>query len=149
MLNWGNDALRYAQNPYSKRPSFWVSDFQHRYLIRTGKDYEGKIPSSPPPGSYQSATHRTLRQELPQRDTRALPVRTSLARTVYEGRIERQAMERRLETIERRQRRIRREEEYWTFFRKVQFQRALWCKKNNVRSRGIYKPIIDATEIWG
>ena len=136
-------------NPYGRRPSFWVSDFHHRYLITTGKDYTGRVPMSPQPGTYQSANHRELRNELPQRDTRALPVRPSLARTVWEAESERRAIEQRQEVREARERVVRRQEEYWKFFTTVQRERAKWCKHNQVRSRGIYKPVIDATEIWG
>ncbi|KNH05624.1 hypothetical protein XU18_3395 [Perkinsela sp. CCAP 1560/4] len=146
---WSKCTWRQYLNPYGARPSFWVSDFHHRYLIKTGKDYTGQIPMSPPPGTYQTANYKELKNELPQRDTRALPIRPSLARTVYEAGVERQSIEHRAGAKEARNRVIRRQEEYWKFFTTVQRERAKWCKKNQIRSRGVYKPVIDATEIWG
>eukprot|EP00009_Paramoeba_aestuarina_P006000 CAMPEP_0201509676 /NCGR_PEP_ID=MMETSP0161_2-20130828/2660_1 /ASSEMBLY_ACC=CAM_ASM_000251 /TAXON_ID=180227 /ORGANISM="Neoparamoeba aestuarina, Strain SoJaBio B1-5/56/2" /LENGTH=160 /DNA_ID=CAMNT_0047904697 /DNA_START=54 /DNA_END=533 /DNA_ORIENTATION=+ len=132
MKQWGKLAWKQYSNPYGRRPSFWVSDFHHRYLIKTGKDYTGSIPMSPPPGTYQSANYKELRNELPQRDTRALPIRPSLARTVYEASVEKKSFEARAETREARNRVVRRQEEYWKFFTTVQRERAKWCKKNQI-----------------
>eukprot|EP00760_Papus_ankaliazontas_P033610 PhM_4_TR64/c0_g1_i1/m.94433 len=143
------EVVRHMQNPYYSRPSFWVSDFHHRYLIQTGKDYDGDVPSSPSPGTYQHATYKELKQETPQRDTRALPIRREYGRTVYEERIETRSLEQRERGVSRARGIQKAHEEYWDFFKTVQQKRADWCRQRNVRSRGVYKPIIDATEIWG
>lgn len=146
---WSLDALRSYQNPNVRRPSFWVSDFHHRYLITTGKDYEGRVPMSPPPGTYQNATHKQLPGELPQRDTRALPVRPRHPRVVFEESIEAMSSEARERSTKEWKQMKKAEEDYWEFFTKVQQVRAKWNRGKNNRSRGVYSPVIDATEIWG
>ncbi|KAG5474976.1 hypothetical protein CUR178_04426 [Leishmania enriettii] len=151
-------------NPYSRmfwrtvlnedfaRPSFWVSDFRHRYLAKHGVDYQGRVPASPAPGTYQgfSDVHKILANHpKPQRESRHLPVMPMTPRVVFEH-----AQEKRIDYAKKMHRDRRlvqqlRTHEFWGWYMKLQRVRGRWCKEQGVSSRGVYGPAVDAAELWG
>ncbi|EAN79766.1 uncharacterized protein TEOVI_000273100 [Trypanosoma equiperdum] len=143
---------RVIMNENYSRPSFWVSDFRHRYLMRTGTDYQGQVPSSPQPGLYQgfSDVHKLLANHpKPQRESRHLPVLPMTPRVVFEH-----ANEKRIDTAKKMRRDRRRIEElktleFWGWYMKLQRVRGRWCREQGVSSRGVYGPAVDAAELWG
>lgn len=135
-----------------KRPSFWVSDFRHKYLVKTGTDYQGRVPASPAPGMYQGFTeveHILSNHPKPQRESRHLPVMPMTPRVVYEH-----AQEKRIDfskTMRRDRRRVEELKtlEFWGWYMKLQRVRGRWCREQGVSSRGVYGPAVDAAELWG
>lgn len=143
---------RDIMNNNHSRGSFWVSDFRHRYLAKTGMDYQGRVPSSPAPGTYQgfSDVHKILlNHPKPQRESRHLPVMPMTPRVVYEH-----AQEKRID-FDKKVRRDRRQisqlrtQEFWSWYTKLQRVRGRWCREQGVSSRGVYTPAVDAAELWG
>ncbi|EPY29536.1 hypothetical protein STCU_01514 [Strigomonas culicis] len=134
------------------RPSFWVSDFRHKYLAKTGTDFQGRVPVSPAPGMYQgfSDVHKILANHpKPQRESRHLPIMPMTPRVVYEH-----AQEKRIDfgkKIRSDRRRIQemRVTEFWGWYMKLQRVRGRWCREQGVSSRGVYGPAVDAAELWG
>lgn len=134
------------------RPSFWVSDFRHKYLAKHGTDYQGQVPASPAPGMYQgfSDVHKILANHpKPQRESRHLPVMPMTPRVVFEH-----AQEKRIDFSKKMHHDRRLVEqlrtlEFWGWYMKLQRVRGRWCKEHGVSSRGVYGPAVDAAELWG
>lgn len=141
-------------NESYERTSFWTSDFRHKYLVKTGTDYQGVIPASPTAGTYQrfrgfDTRHVLAGHPLPTRESRQLPVIPLTPRVVYEHRNEqridfaRQTKRDRAKIIEMRDR------EFHEWYSKLQRVRGKWCRENEIASRGVYGPAVDSAEIWG
>lgn len=134
------------------RPSFWVSDFRHKYLAKHGTDFQGQVPASPAPGTYQgfSDVHKILANHpKPQRESRHLPVMPMTPRVVFEH-----AQEKRIDFAKKMHHDRRlveqlRTHEFWGWYMKLQRVRGRWCKEHGVSSRGVYGPAVDAAELWG
>lgn len=150
---YGRLYWRNVMNEDFARPSFWVSDFRHEYLKKHGTDYQGKVPSSPPPGRYQgfhSDVHKLLSNHpKPQRESRHLPVIPMTPRVVYEH-----AQEKRIDfgkrmRLDRRRIETLKQEEFWGWYNKLQRVRGRWCREHSITSRGVYSPAVDAAELWG
>ena len=138
----------------SRRAPFWVSDFKHRYLIRTGKEHAGPMPAHPLPGAYPGVTGYTLLKQLrdfapPDRETRRLPIVPLSARVVYEHREQLKAEFSRTYIANKRILAEAREIELFQWYGKLQRVRGKWCRAQGVTSRGVYSPAVDAAEIWG
>jgi hypothetical protein len=150
---WNREYWRTLQDPDRQRGSFWVSDFKHKYLMRTGGDYQGAVPISPAPGTYQNLTHEhaalMLGHPKPQRESRHLPIMPLTARVVWERRTEKWSdFSRKV----RRDRRIIlevRDVEFHEWYAKLQRVRGRWCRDQGIASRGVYSAAVDAAEIWG
>ena len=162
---WGragmNDVDKYAvyQKAYGMdvhlqwRPSFWASDFKHRYLIQTGGDYKGQIPQVPAPGSYPGLSEHDLHSlgggEIPGRESRHLPQRSITAKLVWEDFQEQKFMW----NYHRASARVKlsdlRDVEMFEWYTKLQRVRGRWCREQGIASRGVYGPAIDAAEMWG
>lgn len=137
-----------------RRAPFWVSDFKHRYLIRTGKEHTGPMPPGPAPGSYPNLHPVTLQLYLrdfkpADRETRRLPLMPRTARVVYEH-------DQELKDEVKRTRRANmmildeaKELELFQWYQKLQRVRGRWCRDQGVTSRGVYSPAVDASELWG
>uniref|UniRef100_A0A7S1QQN5 Uncharacterized protein n=1 Tax=Neobodo designis TaxID=312471 RepID=A0A7S1QQN5_NEODS len=138
----------------SRRAPFWVSDFKHRYLVRTGKEHTGPMPAQAINGQYPGIHGyqllKYLRDFAPaQRETRRLPIVNVSARVVYEHRV--QLKDEFYRTYKANQRVLAeaREIELFQWYGKMQRVRGKWCRAQGVTSRGIYTPAVDAAEIWG
>jgi hypothetical protein len=160
-LNKGSERSMYFEKAFWERvmnedrhrTSFWVSDFKHKYLIRTGKYYSGKVPESPPPG-YLADTH-DVRKFLgnhpapPKRETRHLPVMPLTPRVVFEHSEEAEDAYFVARDKYRRMLQETRELEFHNWYTRLQRVRGRWCREQGVTSRGAYGPAVDASEIWG
>lgn len=135
-----------------RRASFWVNDFKHQHLIKTGRDFTGTVPATPYSGTYQhlhEASKYIDNHPAPPRETRRLPLMAVTPRVVAEHRVEK--------TIEfgkriRRDRRMLmelRDREFYEWYGKLQRVRGRWCRAQGVTSRGVYTKAVDAAEIWG
>jgi hypothetical protein len=135
------------------RTSYWTADFRHKYLIRTGRYYTGKVPESPPPGYLPDVRdgHEYFldgHPPAPPRETRHLPVIPLTPRVVYEHRVETE------DAYFARKRKYRailtetRDMEFYNWYSRVQRVRGRWCREQNIRSKGIYGPEVDAAEIF-
>ncbi|CCW68732.1 unnamed protein product [Phytomonas sp. Hart1] len=150
--HYGRAYWRGLMNENHARPSFWVSDFRHRYLVRTGTDFQGRVPASPSPGTYQGFhdVHKILANHpKPPRASRHLPVMPMTPRVVYEH-----AQEKRIDFAKKiRRDRNRMEElkqtEFWGWYTKLQRVRGRWCREQEISSRGVYGPAVDAADLWG
>lgn len=134
------------------RTSFWVSDFRHKYLAKTGSDFNGKIPSTPQPGLYQGFDD--VRKILgghpkPPRESRHLPIMPLTARVVYEHDSEQRILTSRKMRVDRHRVEELKTHEFWGWYVKLQRVRGRWCKEQGVSSRGVYGPAVDAAELWG
>ena len=152
-MHWSQQFWKKVFNTDRRRTSFWVSDFKHKYLIRTGKYYTGKVPESPPPG-YLPTTQESVRMlnkhpHPPRRETRHLPIMPLTPRIVYEHDVEAEdafflARDKYKVLLEET-----REYEFYNWYNRVQRVRGRWCREQGVTSRGAYGPAVDAAEIWG
>lgn len=143
---------RTIMNEDHARPSFWVSDFRHKYLTRTGSDFQGRVPASPAPGMYQgfSDVHKLLANHpKPQRESRHLPVMPMTPRVVYEHAQEKRIDYDRQMRADRRRVEQLKVMEFWGWYTKLQRVRGRWCREQGVTSRGVYGPAVDAAELWG
>eukprot|EP00758_Cryptobia_borreli_P012773 Tbor_TRINITY_DN5773_c4_g2::TRINITY_DN5773_c4_g2_i1::g.20533::m.20533 len=145
---------RRLTDPEFQQGTYWVSDFKHRYLAAMGRDYRGKIPETPPPGTYTGVIHTKRRavsggHPLFDRETRHLPVMPLSARSVYEHRAEKRIDFLAEYSADRRKLVQMREHEFYEWYMKLQRVRGRWCRENGIRSRGVYGPAVDAAEIWG
>lgn len=149
---YGRQFWRTIMNEDHARPSFWVSDFRHKYLVKTGADYQGKVPSSPAPGMYQgfSDVHKILANHpKPQRESRHLPVMPMTPRVVYEHSQEKRIDFAKKMRSDRRHVEQLKHLEFWGWYMKLQRVRGRWCREQGVSSRGVYGPAVDAAELWG
>jgi hypothetical protein len=145
--------FRRAYDPEYKRYSFWVSDFKHRYLIKTGQDYKGEVPLSAAPGTYQTLRDKQLDwwlggNQQPQRESLHLPVRQPDPRIVNQD-----FQTQRLRYLHLRRDTLSRvnqlrDVEFFEWYTKLQRVRGRWCKEQGVASRGAYGPAVDAAELW-
>ena len=150
---WSRFFWKYSLND-DRRTPFWVSDFKHRYLIRTGKDHKGPMPAHAPPGSYQGLNRASLFMHLrdmppAERETRRLPILPLTARISHEHYLEAKS-ERTVNTI--RNKALLAEvadTELHHWYGKVQRVRGRWCRDQGIASRGVYSAAIDAAELWG
>lgn len=135
------------------RTSFWASDFKHKYLIRTGKFYTGKVPESPPPGylpnTFAVEQYLNNHPAPPKRETRHLPVIPLTPRVAYEHLSESEdayfvARDKYKQILKET-----RELEFNNWYNRLQRVRGRWCREQGVASRGAYGPAVDAAEIWG
>jgi hypothetical protein len=134
------------------RTSFWISDFRHRYLLKTGTDYQGKVPSSPQPGLYQGFKEVSKilgGHPKPSRESRHLPIMPLTPRVVYEHENEKRILTSRRMRTDRRRIEELKTHEFWGWYMKLQRVRGRWCKEQGVASRGVYGPAVDASELWG
>ena len=150
---FGFKSLKESWDPEVRRPSFWASDFQHRYRVKSGNDYAGPLPQSPAPGTYQEFTDKQVDRWLgaryrPPRDSRALPVAALTARAVGEDHDEAVASFSMKHKDARQKVGELRDTEYYEWYTKLQRVRGKWCRENGVSSRGVYSPSVDAAEIW-
>lgn len=139
-------------NDEYQRKSFWVSDFQHKYLVKTGSDFRGKIPESPAPGMYQKydVFKRHLSGHMkPGRESLHLPIAALTPRVAFEHRMEAKHELRQRTSTARRQLEELRKQEYFEWYNKVQRVRGKWCREQGISSRGCYTAAVDAAEIWG
>lgn len=143
-----------AVNDFTHNP-FWVSDFKHRYLIATGRDYLGAVPVMPAPGMYPLLRHnKNIRRTMgghhtAMQETRHLPIMPLTPRVVYEHRYEKINEFKKKVKEDRRIIFGMREHEFHDWYMKLQRVRGKWCRQNEVSSRGIYGPAVDAAEMWG
>ncbi len=152
-MNWEKQFWQKIFNTERNRTSFWVSDFKHKYLIRTGKYYTGKVPESPPPGylpnTWSSERFLNRHPEPPKRETRHLPIMPLTPRVVYEHNVESEDAY----FVARDKYKIilkeTRELEFHNWYNRLQRVRGRWCREQGVASRGAYGPAVDASEIWG
>lgn len=139
----------YTHNPY------WVSDFKHRYLVATGRDYLGAVPVMPAPGMYPLLrNNKNIRRTMgghhtAEQETRHLPVMPLTPRVVFEHRYEKFSEFQKTIKQDRRVIFGMREHEFHDWYMKLQRVRGKWCRQNDISSRGIYGPAVDAAEIWG
>lgn len=151
--NWRKLFWEYTLND-TRRASFWVSDFKHRYLVRTGKEHRGQVPANIPagmyPGMHPESLRTTLRDYQPaDRETRRLPIVPQTARVVHEHYLE---LHNEFWQGVRRDRAIMREVrevELHQWYNKAQKVRGRWCRDQGIASRGVYSPAVDAAELWG
>jgi hypothetical protein len=153
-MHWTEHFWAHVMLLHRTRTSFWTADFRHKYLVRTGRYYTGKVPESPPPGYLPDLadTHNAYldRHPIPpKRETRALPVMPLTPRVVYEHRRETEeaffAKNKRYRGILKETRDV----EFYQWYSRLQRVRGRWCREQGIRSRGAYGPEVDAAEIWG
>lgn len=149
---YGRMFWRVTMDENHARSSFWSSDFRHRYLVKTGTDYAGKVPASPQPGLYQG--FGDVRKILsghpkPSRESRHLPIMPLTPRVVVEHENEHRIAVGRKMREDRRKIEDLRTREFWGWYNKLQRVRGRWCKEHGVASRGVYGPAVDAAELWG
>lgn len=148
---------RRVTDPEFIKPSFWASDFKHRYLINTGRDYTGPLPASPAPGMYRGfykhndikLTNRLNNHQAPTRESRHLPVMPMTPRVVYEYSREQRQDAVAMQRADKRAISEMKETEFHEWYMKLQRVRGKWCRENSIRSRGVYGPAVDAAELWG
>lgn len=151
--SWVTNFWDYTLND-TRRAPFWISDFKHRYLIRTGKDHQGPMPAHPPPGSYQGLrgpnVFMYLRDFEPaDRETRRLPIMKLTARVYHEHREELRTEFRNTFVANKKIIDEARDVELYNWYTKVQRVRGRWCRDQGVTSRGVYSGAVDAAELWG
>ena len=135
------------------RRSFWVGDFKHRHLVRTGREHVGPVPQSPAPGTFQSLgpMHSVLHlggHPVPTRESRHLPLMPVTQRSVFEHREEiRDAFSKKMRN-DKRMLATAREVDFHQWYNQVQRVRGRWCRDNGVTSRGSYTRAVDAAEYW-
>jgi hypothetical protein len=149
---YGRQFWRVVMNEQHKRPSYWIGDFKHKHLVKTGGDFYGRVPASPQAGMYQGFTD--TRKILdghpkPSRETRHLPIMPLTPRVVYEHRQEKRIDFMKKFNSDRRKLQTMRHHEFWGWYNKLQRVRGRWCKEQGVSSRGVYGPAVDASELWG
>lgn len=151
--NFNKRFWQYAMRTDRNRSSFWVSDFRHKYLIRTGRYFTGKVPESPPPGYLpnviDSERYMNRHPAPPTRETRHLPIMPLTPRVVYEHRVEAEEAYFGDKLKFRRIMMEQREVEFHNWYSRLQRVRGRWCREQGVASRGVYGPAVDASEIWG
>lgn len=150
--NFSRIFWRNAMDPNFARASFWASDFRHKYLVKHGTDFNGKVPETPQSGLYQGY-HDVRRilggQHKPSRESRHLPITPLTARVVYEHDNEQRiSVTRKFRTDRRRVEELK-SHEFWGWYVKLQRVRGRWCKDQGISSRGVYGPAVDAAELWG
>jgi hypothetical protein len=151
--SWSTKYWEYTLND-TRRVPFWVSDFKHRYLIRTGREHRGVMPAQAPSGMYQGLhrrnMHTILRVFAPaNRETRRLPILNLTPRVVYEHKLElKHQFAINLKTNKAILREVR-DVELHQWYTKLQRVRGRWCRDQKITSRGVYSPAVDAAELWG
>ena len=154
---YGSFFWRRITDPAFMQTSFWASDFKHRYLINTGRDYTGPLPASPAPGMYTGfhkhgdpvLSDRLNNHHAAKRESRALPVMPMTPRVVYEYEREQRQDAFAMQRSDKAAISELKETEFYEWYMKLQRVRGKWCRENEIRSRGVYGPAVDAAELWG
>ena len=135
------------------RQSFWVGDYKHKHLLKTGREHRGQVPASPAPGTFQALgpMHSKLHlggHPVPTRESRHLPLMPVTNRSVFEHREEMTHDFNMKMRVDKKALHTAREVEFHQWYNQVQRVRGRWCRENGVTSRGSYTRAVDAAEYW-